>query len=183
MQATLYTVGHGNRSGEDFIALLEAAGIELLVDVRAHPASKRHPQFAHAALESTLGQAGIGYAWEGRDLGGFRKPRPGSPHLALAADGFRGYGDHMGTAAFAAAMDRLLAMATKQKVAIMCAEKNPAECHRSFISDWLVAHGVEVVHLVAPGHSQPHALNASARILDGQLIYDRRTQGDLFDGP
>lgn len=180
MQTTLYTVGHGNRSAAELVALLLAAGIVVLVDVRAHPASKRHPQFTRAALETTLAQAGIDYVWEGKDLGGFRKPRPDSPHLALAVEGFRGYADHMQSAAFEAAVMRLMALAEKQRVAIMCAEKNPGECHRAFISDWLVARGVAVTHLIAPGQSQMHQLSASARVVDQRLIYDRQSQIDLF---
>lgn len=180
MSVTLHTAGHGNRSAEEFVALLKETGIGVLVDVRAHPASKRHPQFARAALEAELARAGIDYVWEGKDLGGFRKPRPDSPHLALAAEGFRGYADHMETAAFEAATGRLVEMADKRRVAIMCAEKNPAECHRSFISDWLVAHGVAVMHLIGPGQSQTHQLNPSARIIDARLIYDRLAQGALF---
>jgi uncharacterized protein (DUF488 family) len=180
MRTTLYTIGHGNRSADELVGLLREARIETLADVRAHPASKRHPQFARAALQGALAQAGIGYVWEGSDLGGFRKPRADSPHVALAVDGFRGYADHMETAAFEAAMGRLVKMAGKQRVAIMCAEKNPAECHRSFISDWLAAHGVAVMHLIAPGQAQPHQLNAVARIDGGRLIYDRLSQGALF---
>lgn len=180
MDTTLYTVGHGNRGAEELVALLQSAGIQLLADVRAHPASKRYPQFARAALEAALAAAGIGYLWEGKDLGGFRTPQPDSPHVALAVDGFRGYADHMESAAFAAAMERLMEIAGKQRVAIMCAEKNPAECHRSFISDWLVAHGVNVVHLIAPEQVQPHQLNTLARMVDGRLIYDRLAQGALF---
>jgi len=121
MQTKIYTIGHGNRSAEEFVALLKEAGIGVLVDVRAHPASKRHPQFTRTALEAELAQAGIGYAWEGKDLGGFRKPRPDSPHLALAAEGFRGYADHMETPAFETAAGRLIDMAGKRRMAIMCA--------------------------------------------------------------
>jgi uncharacterized protein (DUF488 family) len=180
MQTTLYTIGHGNRTAAELISLLKEAGIQLLVDVRAHPASRRHPQFARAALAAALAQAGIGYVWEGKDLGGFRKPLPASPHVALAVDGFRGYADHLQTAAFEAAMARLVVLGAERRLAIMCAEKSPAECHRSFISDWLVAHGMVVVHLIAAGHVQPHQLNALARVVNGCLIYDRLAQDALF---
>lgn len=176
----LYTIGHGNRSAEGFVTLLNEAGIEVLADVRAHPVSKRHPQFARAALKAELARSGIGYVWEGKDLGGFRKPRPDSPHVALAMDGFRGYADHMETVAFEAAIGRLVEMGRNQRVAIMCAEKNPAECHRSFIADWLAAHGVAVMHLIALGQAQPHRPSEAGRIVNGRLIYDRQAQGALF---
>lgn len=180
MQTRLHTIGHGNRSTAEFLALLQAAGIAVLVDVRAHPVSKRHPWFAGAALKAELGRVGIDYVWEGQELGGFRKPRPDSQHVALGVAGFRGYADHVETAAFEAAMGRLMARAAQQRVVILCAEKNPAECHRALIADWLVSRGVDVLHLIEPGQSQAHQLNACARIVNRRLIYDRQVQGALF---
>lgn len=180
MQTMIHTIGHGNRSATELIAMLQEACVEVLVDVRAHPSSRRYPQFSRAALQAELARAGIGYEWEGKALGGFRKPRPDSPHLALAAEGFRGYADHMQTPAFEASVARLLEMAEKRRLAIMCAEKNPAECHRSFISDWLTTHGVTVMHLIEKKQKQLHRLNQSARVLDKGLVYDRLAQDSLF---
>src|SRR5262245_60448061 len=97
---TFFTIGHGNRTLEEFTGMLAGAGIRRLVDVRAFPASRRHPQFSQAALEKSLARAAIRYAWEGKSLGGRRKPAAGSPHAALRNPSFRAYADHMATEEF-----------------------------------------------------------------------------------
>ena len=91
----IWTIGHGNRSIGEFVGLLKDAAIECLVDVRAYPASRRHPQFARERLDSSLADAGVRYLWEGTALGGRRKPGKNSPHVALRNGGFRAYADHM----------------------------------------------------------------------------------------
>jgi uncharacterized protein (DUF488 family) len=176
---TYLTAGHGNRSIDEFVALLKEAAIERLVDVRAYPASRRHPQFARAALERSLGEAGIRYEWEGKALGGRRKPAPDSPHVALRSPAFRAYADHMTTGEFRAGIERVEAAAQTSRVVVMCAERLPWECHRFLISDYLVAAGATVVHLVNPGSTREHRLNPVARLRDGKLVYDGATQDDL----
>ena len=107
--------------------------------MRAYPVSRRHPQFSREPLAAALKVAGIAYEWQGKALGGYRKiPYP----------------EHMKTTQF-----RDAAAALAGGVCIMCAEGNPADCHRSHIADWLVSHGREVVHLLAPGRARKHALN------------------------
>jgi uncharacterized protein (DUF488 family) len=175
----VYTAGHGNRPIEEFIGLLQEAGVKALVDVRAFPASRRHPHFARAALETSLPGSGIRYIWEGQVLGGRRRPAADSPHVALRHPAFRAYADHMTTDAFREGAARLAETARAAPVAIMCAERLPWQCHRFLISDYLVAHGIEVVHLVNPGKRQPHRLNAVARLREGQLVYDGETQKEL----
>jgi len=133
-------VGHGARSAVAFVFLLQEAGIKVLVDVRAYPVSRRHPQFSRDALAASLAEAGIQYRWEGKALGGMRRG---------------GYAAHMETPLFVDAA-RALVNAT-EATCIMCAETNPADCHRSHIADWLVARGERVVHLIAPGESREHA--------------------------
>jgi uncharacterized protein (DUF488 family) len=133
-------VGHGARSAVAFVFLLKASGIATLVDVRAYPVSRRHPQFSRDALAASLAEAGIEYRWEGRALGGMRKG---------------GYAAHMETPLFTETAQTLINPA--RPTCIMCAETNPADCHRSHIADWLVAHGERVVHLIAPGESREHA--------------------------
>ena len=175
----LFTIGHSNRPVEALLAMLREAGVKRLVDVRAVPKSRRWPQYDGAALERSLAAEGIEYVWRGDTLGGFRKPVPDSPNVAL--DGaFKGFADHMATAAFAAAIDDLLAAAANEPTAIMCAEKLPAECHRSLIADYALARGVQVVHLVAPGEGEPGRLNPAARAAPGGLVYDGGGQQQLF---
>jgi uncharacterized protein (DUF488 family) len=172
------TIGHGNRPLDELEALLAGAGVTCLVDVRAFPGSRRHPQFGRAELERTLPQAGVRYVWEGKALGGRRRPRPDSPHIAMRNDSFRAYADHMQSDEFAAGIERVLALAN-DGVAIMCAERLPWQCHRYMISDFLVAHGVEVLHVIGAAAPKPHRLRPEARVVEGGLIYDLNAQPDL----
>ncbi len=165
------TAGHSTRPAAELVAMLAAAGVELLVDVRRFPGSRRHPQFAREALAAALAAAGIAYAYEPA-LGGRRAPRPDSPHTAWRNAGFRGYADHMETAEFRDALADLERRAAERPAAILCAEAVPWRCHRRLIADALTARGWEVVHLLAPGRSEPHALHPDARVLpDGRLLY------------
>lgn len=176
MTTIIYTIGHGNRAIEEFIALLVDARIECLVDVRAFPASRRHPQFGREALEHSLADAGLRYIWEGKALGGRRKPVKNSPHTAIRNESFRAYADHMVSGEFRQALDRLIAFGAIQRTAIMCAERLPWECHRYLISDSLAARDVSVAHLIAPGKGHTHELNKSARLDRGDLVYDVEIQ-------
>jgi uncharacterized protein (DUF488 family) len=175
----IYTIGHGNRPLEELIALLRDAAIGCLVDVRAFPGSRRHPHFGRAELERSLPAAGIAYAWEGGALGGRRRPRPDSPHQALRNASFRAYADHMETQGFGAGVERLLNRASRERIAVMCAERLPWQCHRYMIADYLVAHGTQVLHLIDSKLPSEHRLRSEARVQDGRLIYDANTQPDL----
>ena len=173
----LYTVGHSNRALQDLLALLAAHGVEAIADVRRYPASRRHPQFEGAALERALGEVGRDYVHV-VELGGMRLARPDTPHVALAADMFRGYADHMASEEFARGLEKLLALAAVKRTAAMCAEADPAHCHRSLLSDALVARGHTVEHIVDLGPTRPHRLNANARLEGEWLVYDG-SQGRL----
>ena len=175
----IYTVGHGNRPLEELVGLLRGAGIGCLVDVRAFPGSRRHPHFGRAELERSLPAAGVGYAWEGEALGGRRRPRPDSPHQALRNASFRAYADHMETGAFRDGIERLLDRVGERSVAIMCAERLPWQCHRYMISDYLVANGIEVRHIIDAAAPRSHTVRAEARVHDGHLVYDGNTQSQL----
>ncbi len=100
----LVTYGHGTESRERTVALLRAARVRLVVDIRIAPGSARNPQFARAELERWLPEAGIAYRWDKR-LGGYRKPSAGNPDLAWREDMYRGYAEHMRGAEFLAAID------------------------------------------------------------------------------
>jgi uncharacterized protein (DUF488 family) len=175
----IFTIGHGNRSIDEFMGLLKDAAIECLVDVRAYPASRRHPQFARASLEGSLAGAGIRYVWEGTVLGGRPKPEPDSPHVALKNPGFRAYAGHMASEEFRQALDRLATNGRGRRTAIMCAERLPWRCHRYLLADSLVARGVRVLHLVSPGQRKEHALNQLARVDGERLVYDTGEQPPL----
>ena len=110
-----------------------------------------------------------------KGLGGRRDPSPSSPHTALRVTAFRGYADHMSTTEFASDYERLVALASERATAFMCAETLWWRCHRRLIADRLTIDGLDVVHLVSPGTSEPHRLWDVARAVDGRLIYDGGT--------
>jgi uncharacterized protein (DUF488 family) len=167
----IWTIGHGTRPVEELVAELRAAGVQRLVDVRTAPGSRRNPQYAREALEATIRAAGIAYEWR-KDLGGFRRPRPDSPHRAIRNDSFRGYADYMDTPEFRAALDRLESTSAGTPTAIMCAESVWWRCHRRMIADVLSIDGWEVVHLLPNGRSQLHVLHPDARVEDRRPVYD-----------
>lgn len=169
--ATLYTVGHSTRTIEELIRVLKAHEIQVLVDIRAFPMSRRLPQFNRDSLEQTLPTAGIRYLCM-KALGGYRKKSlDDSPNIALRNQSFRNYADHMLSPEFDQAISELVALAEEVRTAYMCAERVYFRCHRMLVSDWLVAHGHEVLHIDAEGPTRAHKLTAEARMIDGRLIY------------
>ncbi|HKZ99191.1 MAG TPA: DUF488 domain-containing protein [Thermoplasmata archaeon] len=166
----VWTIGHSTRPWDAFLALLREHRIRALADVRHVPASGRAPWARRDALETALPAMDILYA-HFADLGGFRRPRPDSTNTAWRSEAFRGYADHMTTDRFAAALDRLVALATDRRAAIMCAEAVPWRCHRSLLSDALIARGVRVVHILGPGSARDHALAPFARVRGGLVTY------------
>jgi uncharacterized protein (DUF488 family) len=169
--ALLYTIGHSTRSLDELIEALQAHSIQTLVDIRAFPMSRRLPQFNRESLEKSLPAVGIHYVWM-QGLGGYRKKsREESPHIALRNDSFRNYADYMLTAEFENAIAELVALAEASRTAYMCAERVYFRCHRMLVSDWLLAHGHEVMHLDGTGPVKPHRLTAEARMIDGKLMY------------
>ena len=179
--ATLYTVGHGARSTEELLAVLGEAAIERLVDVRAMPRSRRHPHFGYGPLGARLVAAGIRYDWRGEALGGLRKGGDDRRHPALADPAFRAYAEHMEGAVFRAAAEELAERAVREKLCLMCAERDPGRCHRLLIADWMTARGHRVVHLLAGGDERAHVLSPAVRVDGGQLRYVRGTpQRELF---
>lgn len=178
MNQAIYTAGHSTRPLAEFIDLLRAAGITLLADVRAYPASRRHPHFSREPLAAALEAQGIAYTWLGRELGGHRSPRPDSPNTALAP-AWRGYADHMATPLYAAGLAELALQAQTQTVCVMCAERNPCDCHRSFIADSFTSREWCVTHLIGANEKASHALNPAARVSNGGLRYPGTDQVQL----
>mgnify|MGYP002620848540 CR=1 FL=1 len=176
---TLYTVGHSNRSLDEFLEVLHTVGIQQLIDVRSHPSSRRFPVFNRSPLRQALADEDMAYAWLGHELGGRRRERSDSPHTALASDGFRGYADHMATPLFQQGMAQVTALARQAKVALMCAERDPAQCHRSLLADYLVLHHWEVIHLIDTTQRQGHQLNPLARAQGRLPVYDQLHQEQL----
>src|SRR5215471_1696867 len=168
---TIWTIGHSTRTIDDFISLLKANGIKLLLDVRSLPGSKRYPQFNKEALADSLGKAGIRYE-HFPELGGRRKPTGDSQNTAWRNASFRGYADYMATEEFLKGVERLLDLAAEVgRTAIMCAEAVWWRCHRSLISDYLKARGIEVMHILNANKTEAHPYTSAARIVNGKLSY------------
>jgi uncharacterized protein (DUF488 family) len=173
--APLLTVGHGTLGREGLSALLRAAGVEALVDVRRFPGSRRNPDVGSEAMAGWLPADGIGYRWDDR-LGGRRRLPPGEdvdPWWQVAA--FRAYAAHMRTAEFRAGMSDLLAGVASARTVVMCSESVWWRCHRRLVSDAAVLlHDVEVLHLAHDGRLTPHRPSAGARVVDdgSDLVYD-----------
>jgi uncharacterized protein (DUF488 family) len=168
----LWTIGHSTRSIEEFLSTLQSARIELVVDVRRFPGSRRLPQFDSAALQTELERAGIAYHWIAA-LGGRRRPLPGTDDLAWTHPAFRAYAGYIDSEEFAEGLFELLMLAGGLRTAIMCAEVLWWRCHRRLIADVLVSLGVDVVHLFDVGKSAPHRLTPPARLENGALSYRR----------
>jgi uncharacterized protein (DUF488 family) len=175
-QAVL-TIGHSNRTLEEFLRLLQTHGATLVVDVRKMPGSRHNPQFGRDTLPQALQQAGIGYLHL-PGLGGLRRRRPDSPNTGWKNASFQGYADYMLTSEFERSLQDLLGLASKERVALMCAEAVPWRCHRSLIADALVARGVAVEHILSASRTQPHTLRPWARVQGSRIIYPPSVEED-----
>lgn len=175
----VFTIGHSTRPLDEFIGLLRSCGITRLVDIRIAPGSRRHPHFGGEALARSLAEVEIQYVHR-KDLGGRRRAKADSPHVAWRSESFRGYADYMESDAFRLALDQVVEHARTETVALMCAEAVPWRCHRQLVADALTARRVDVIHILGPGQSQHHALSPFARLEGSRVIYD--VVGDLFQG-
>jgi uncharacterized protein (DUF488 family) len=167
------TFGHGTASQDQLIDLLRGAQVELVVDVRTAPGSRRNPHVGRAELQRWLPEAGIAYRWE-RELGGFRKALEDSPDVVWRNASFRGYAGYTRTESFLAAIGPVLDEADRRVTAVMCSETLWWRCHRRIIADFVVrARGVDVRHLMHDGSLVEHAVTPGLRVRsDGLLIYD-----------
>lgn len=132
--SALFTIGHSNQSIESFVDLLRLHGVESVYDVRSKPYSRFLPQFRRENLEKELAGEKIGYVFMGDKLGGKPKPAPEQFELGLS---------------------QLRADAPRMKIAVMCAEKHPMNCHRC----WSIAENLpdlQVMHIHGDGHLQSH---------------------------
>lgn len=169
--ATVYSIGHGTATAEDFVRALTDAGVRLVADIRSAPGSRRNPQFGQSALRDSLAAAGIEYGHLA-GLGGRRAARPDSPHTGLRVAAFRGYADHMSTDEFRADLARLEELARLTPTAFLCAETLWWKCHRRLLADRMTAGGWTVVQLRVGGPAGPHRLTDAARVEQGTLSYD-----------
>ena len=174
----ILTIGHSTRLLEEFIALLKAHGVKQLVDVRTIPRSRHNPQFNRDTLSTKLRNARIGYRHM-KGLGGLRHPRKNSPNTAWRNAGFRGFADYMQTTEFAENLQKLIDLAKKKPLAIMCAEIVPWRCHRSLISDALTVRGIAVEHITSRTSRHSHKLTSFAQIVGQRVLYPAEPTPDL----
>ncbi len=178
----VYTIGHSTRSQEELIGLLKDAGVACLVDVRWFPRSRTNPQFNSDVLAAALGRASIGYRHM-KALGGRRGAqdlgRP-SPNGLWRQDAFRNYADYALSPAFGNALNELSAMTREALCAVMCAEALWWHCHRRIITDYLLASGDEVLHILGPGKIELAELTPGAEPQPGGSVHYPGQQGELF---
>jgi uncharacterized protein (DUF488 family) len=173
----ILTVGHSTRTLPDFLRLLTAHGVRLLVDVRTLPSSRRHPHFGGSVLEAALLEWAIRYVHV-PELGGLRRPLSDSRHTGLRNPALRGYADHMDTPKFRLALDRVEEWARADRVALMCAEAAPARCHRSMLADALLLRGHRIEHIRDDSTTDVHRLSPRIRMDGGRVTYAKATRAD-----
>jgi uncharacterized protein (DUF488 family) len=166
---TIYTIGHSTRSIDELIAVLSAAGVRELVDVRSAPRSRRHQHLSSAALAGWLGERGIHYRHD-HALGAPAPSRSRSPNEAWSNEGFREYADYMTSRHFQRALARLQARARVHKACLMCAEARWQCCHRRLICDALLIRGWRVLHLGVSDKPHHHVLTPFAVLGAGHRI-------------
>jgi uncharacterized protein (DUF488 family) len=168
----LYTIGHSTRSIDEFIDLLKAHSITLLVDIRTIPKSRHNPQFEQTALERSLNEHGIQYAYL-KKLGGLRPASKNSVNDAWRNQSFRNYADYMQTDAFNEGLAELIKLSKNQPSALMCAEAVPWRCHRSLVSDALVVRGIKVCEIIGKGNAREHTLTDFAVVEGTRVTYPK----------
>jgi len=167
---TVWTIGHSTRSMSEFLALLKHYSIELLVDVRSLPGSRKFPQFNKENLEVELPRNGIAYQHL-LGLGGRRRVQKDSENTAWRNASFQAYADYMETDEFKAALNQLKTFSRAQHTCIMCSEAVWWRCHRSMISDALKVEGWKVMHILSMTKIQEHPYTSPATIQNGKLFY------------
>lgn len=164
----IFSVGHSTHEMEVFLGILTEHSIELLVDVRRFPGSRRHPQFNKEALEKALRGVGIAYQHM-PELGGRRNPAPDSPNFGWEVEAFRGYADHMQSGEFRDALKLLQKHASRRRTSLMCAEAPWWKCHRRILSDALVVWGWKVRHIMPGADATAHRLTEFA-VSEGESL-------------
>jgi len=152
------------------MAILQTYGIERLADIRTIPRSRHNPQFNDTALANSLTAQHIEYVHL-QALGGLRRARKDSPNTGWRSGGFRGFADYMQTEEFQDALEALIYMSRRKRVAIMCAEAVPWRCHRSLVADALCVRRVPAVEILSESSYRMHTLKPFARVEGVRITY------------
>ncbi len=175
-QISVWTLGHGTRPLDEFVALLRGHGIRQIADVRSIPRSRRNPQFNRETFGRFLRGRRIGYRHL-KALGGWRQARADSPNQGWRNASFRGFADYMQTPDFEAGLEQLIVMANQKPTAILCAESVPWRCHRNLIADALTARRIQVFHIYGPARAPAHILNPMAQVNGARVVYPGPREG------
>jgi len=166
----LYTIGHSTRPIDEFLDLLFAYDVELLVDVRTIPKSRQNPQFNRESLCESLENAKIAYEHMA-SLGGLRKAKKDSPNIGWRNPSFQGFADYMQTDSFLQGLEDLMQLARARRTAIMCSEAVPWRCHRSLIADALLIRGWQVDEIIGLKSCREHKLTPFAKVQGLKITY------------
>jgi uncharacterized protein (DUF488 family) len=164
------TIGHSTRTLDEFIGLLQAHGVTCVADVRTVPRSRHNPQFNKTSLPRSLKKSGLSYVHL-PGLGGLRHAKRDSLNVGWRNASFRGYADYMQTPEFGQSLDELVQLASREQIALMCAEAVPWRCHRSLIADALLVRGIRVEDIMSPTRRQIHALTSFAKVRGDTITY------------
>ena len=168
-----YTIGHSNRPLEEFLAILKAYQIGTIADIRSLPGSNKYPHFNSENLSKILSENGLQYFWIPK-LGGLRRSRKDFPsrNTGLTSPSFRSYADYMATEDFRKGVQELIELAFESTTAYMCAEAVYWRCHRRLLSDYLVAHGMQVSHIFSLKEVKPHSMTQGSVVTnEGLVVY------------
>lgn len=174
---TVYTIGHSTRALTDIVEMLRSFNVEVLVDIRHYPGSRKYPHFNKENLKVEIPKFGMEYLHM-EDLGGRRRVAKDSKNTRWRNASFRGYADYMETPAFKKAIKNLENIAQNKTTAYMCSEAVWWRCHRSMVSDFLKAKGWTVLHISAVGKAEEHPYTSVARVAGGRVFY---SDENLFD--
>jgi uncharacterized protein (DUF488 family) len=164
------TIGHSTRPLDEFVALLKAHAVTLVVDVRTIPRSRHNPQFNKESLPDSLKKAGLGYVHMS-GLGGLRHAKDDSVNAGWRNASFRGYADYMQTPEFEKQIEELIQLAKEHRIALMCAEAVPWRCHRSLIGDALTIRGIRSEDIMSLKQRRLHTLTPFAHVRGSTVTY------------
>lgn len=171
----VYTLGYGGRELDEFIGLIKSLGITMIIDVRRWNRSMRNPAFTGDSLKRHLEKIGVRYTWL-PELGGYRRFGVDVDDHGVAycfeSPGFRAYANYIiYNSAVKHYLNELVSHASREIVALLCAERYPWRCHRKILADYLVARGFRVLHVIDEKQIIEHKLSKCAMIVDGDLRY------------
>lgn len=173
MARPFFTIGHSTRTIPEFVELLRAGDVRMVVDIRTVPRSRANPQYNEDALGPALADYQIGHT-RIPALGGLRKKQREVPEEVNAwwsVRSFHNYADHALSDDFRQGLDELVALGRERRVAMMCSEAVWWRCHRRLVADWLIARGETVLHLMGEKRVEPARLSEGAVVADGRVTY------------